>query len=105
MDSLYLDKVHGLVDEEMYKRIYEKTMKEIKKLELEISELERQKGINESKQDNNSSFSKCKKSALDYMPLKNPTKEQLMRLVDKIEIDKDKKIYVHLKFLELLVEG
>ncbi len=40
----------------MYKRIYEKTMKEIKKLELE-----RQKGINESKQDNNSSFSKCKK--------------------------------------------
>ena len=105
IDSLYLDKVHGLVDEEMYKRIYEKTMKEIKKLELEISELERQKGINESKQDNNSSFSKCKKSALDYMSLKNPTKEQLMRLVDKIEIDKDKKIYVHLKFPELLVEG
>lgn len=105
MDSLYLDKVHGLVDEEMYKRIYEKTRKEIKKLELEISELERQKRINESKQDNNSSFSKCKKSALDYMSLKNPTKEQLMRLVDKIEIDKDKKIYVHLKFPELLVEG
>ena len=39
------------------------------------------------------------------MSLKNPTKEQLVRLVDKIEIDKDKKIYVHLKFLELLVEG
>ena len=39
------------------------------------------------------------------MSLKNPTKEQLMRLVDKIEIDKDKKIYVHLKFPELLVEG
>lgn len=84
----------------MYKRIYEKTMKEIRKLELE-----RQKGINESKQDNNSSFSKCKKSALDYMSFKNPTKEQLMRLVDKIEIDKDKKIYAHLKLPELLVEG
>ena len=38
------------------------------------------------------------------MSFKNPTKEQLMRLVDKIEIDKDKKIYVHLKFPELLVE-
>lgn len=39
------------------------------------------------------------------MSLKNPTKDQFMRLVDKIEIDKDKKIYVHLKFHELLVEG
>lgn len=61
IDSLYLDKVHGLVDEDMYKKNYEKTMKEIKKLELEISELKRQKGINESKQNHNSKFFKCKK--------------------------------------------
>ncbi len=39
------------------------------------------------------------------MSFKNPTKEQLMRLVDKIEIDKDKKIYAHLKLPELLAEG
>ena len=50
----------------------------------------------------NTGFSRCKHSVLDYMSLKNPTKDQIKRLIDRIEIDKDKKIYVHLKFPELL---
>ena len=40
----------------------------------------------------------------DYMSLKTPTKDQIKRLVDRIEIDKDKKVYVYLKFPELLEE-
>ena len=39
------------------------------------------------------------------MTLRVPTREQITRLVDKIEIDKDKKIYVYLKFPELLIEN
>lgn len=103
IDNLYMDKVHGLVDEDMYKRIYEKTKVEIKKLEEELSSLEKQKQENELQQDSNSTFNKCKKSVLDYMSLRTPTKDQIMRLVEKIEIDKDKKIYVYLKFPELLI--
>ncbi len=38
------------------------------------------------------------------MSLKNPTNNQIMRLIDIIEIDKDKKIYVHLKFPNLNVK-
>lgn len=100
-----MDKVHGLVDEDMYKRIYEKTKIEIKKLEEELTNLEKQKEINEKQQDSNSTFSKCKKSVSDYMSLKIPTKDQITRLVEKVEIDKDKKIYVYLKFPELLIES
>ena len=37
------------------------------------------------------------------MFLKTPTREQISRLIDKIEIDKDKKIYVYFKFKELLL--
>lgn len=103
IDNLYMDKVHGLVDEDMYKRIYEKVKKEIKKLEEELSSLESLKQENELQQDSNSTFNKCKKSVLDYMSLRTPTKDQIMRLVEKIEIDKDKKIYVYLKFPELQV--
>ena len=102
IDSLYIDKVSGLVDEDMYKRIYDKTKTEIKKLEIELEELVRKKDNNKSVQ-NTSSFNRCKKSVLDYMSLKNPTKKQIMRLIDRIEIDKDKKIYVHLKFPELII--
>ena len=65
-------------------------------------ELEKKKQINEKQTTNNSKFSRCKNSVLDYMSLKNPTKDQIKRLVDKIEIDKDKKVYVHLRFPELI---
>ena len=101
IDNLYLDKVKGLVDNEMYKRIYDKTQDEISKLNIELENLEKKKQANEKQNDTNSSFHKCKKSILDYMSLKNPTKNMVERLVDRIEIDKDKKVYVHLKFPEL----
>ena len=101
IDNLYLDKVKGLVDDEMYKRIYDKTQDEISKLSIELENLEKKKQANEKQNDTNSSFHKCKKSILDYMSLKNPTKNMIERLVDRIEIDKDKKVYVHLKFPEL----
>ena len=39
------------------------------------------------------------------MTLRVPTREQILRLVEKVEIDKDKKIYVYLKFPELLIES
>ena len=104
IDNLYIDKVKGLVDEEMFKRIYDKTRTQMNKINLELEELNRKKQINEKQTSDNTSFNKCKRSVLDYMSLKNPTKDQIKRLVDKIEIDKDKKVYVHLRFPELIEE-
>ena len=104
IDNLYMDKVKGLVEEEMYKRLYDKTQQEISRLNIELDELNKKKQVNEKQTSENTSFSRCKHSVLDYMFLKNPTKDQIKRLVDRIEIDKDKKIYVHLKFPELLEE-
>ena len=72
------------------------------KITLELDELEKEKLINEKQSTNNSKFSRCKNSVLDYMTLKNPTKDQIKRLVDRIEIDKDKKVYVYLRFPELI---
>ena len=36
------------------------------------------------------------------MSLGNQTKDQVKRLISRIEIDKDKKVYVHLRFPELI---
>ena len=66
-----------------------------------FEKLEKKKELNEKQISNNSTFNKCKKSVLDYMSLKNSTKDQIKRLVDRIEIGQDKKIYVHLKFPKL----
>ena len=102
IDNLYIDKVKGIVNENTFTRIYQKTNLEIKKLEEDIAKLEEQKKINEQHRDQSSPFARLKKSVLDYMSLRIPTKEQIMRLVERIEIDKDKKIYVYLKFPDLL---
>ena len=34
IDNLYMDKIKGLVDEEMYKKIYDKTNKEITRINM-----------------------------------------------------------------------
>ena len=101
IDNLYIDKVKGLVDEEMYKRIYEKTKSEITKINHELEILNKRLLANQNEK-SSTSFNKCKSAVIDYMSLKNPTKDQIERLVKKIEIDKDKKIYVYLKFPELI---
>ena len=99
-----MDKIKGLVDEEMYKRIYDKTNKEITRINMELEELNKKKEVNENQTLNSTNFKRCKNSAIDYMSLKTPTKDQIKRLVNRIEIDKDKKVYVYLKFPELLEE-
>ena len=88
----------------MYKRIYDKTKQKITMVNIEIDELNKKRQINEKQTSENTDFSRCKHSVLNYMFLKNPTKDQIERLVGRIEIDKDKKVYVHLKFPELLEE-
>ena len=42
------------------------------------------------------------KVLLKTISFKKTTKDQIQRLVKRIEIDKDKKIYVYLKFSELV---
>ena len=82
--------------------MFQKMQNKIDKLNLEVEELDKKKQINEKQTTNDTKFNRCKKSVLDYMSLKNPTKDQVKRLIDRIEIDKDKKVYVHLKFPELV---
>ena len=101
IDNLYMDKVKGLIDEETFKRIYDKIQQDISRVIIKIDELNKKKQINEKQASKNTSYSSCKHSVLDYMSLKNPTKDQIKRLIDRIEIDKDKNIYVHLNFPKL----
>lgn len=105
IDALYIDKVKGLVDEDMYKRIYEKTRNIILNLEMDLNDLNKKKRLNEeqTKTTVTSSFHRCKKAVLDYMSLKNPDRDLITRLIERIEIDKDKNIYVVFRFKEFQV--
>ena len=81
------------------------TKNEIDKINMELSILQSKKSKYEKHQENDTTFGRCKNSVLDYLSFKNPTKEQVKRFINKIKIDKDKKVYVHLKFSEILVDN
>lgn len=104
IDNLYIDKTKGLVDEEMYKRIYSKSKAELLKYEITLKQINKDKSIYDQKNHTESSFTKCKSAVLKYMALKEPTRDQIIRLIKKIEIDSERKIYVYLKFKKMEVK-
>ena len=87
---------------EEFNKNFNETVKNANGFKLSSIFEEKHGYVNEKQTSENTGFSRCKHSVLDYMSLKNPTKDQIKRLVDRIEIDKDKKVYVHLRFPELL---
>lgn len=105
IDALYMDKLKELVDEDMYKRIYDKTQNIILNLETDLINLREKKRLYEeqTKITVTPSFRRYKKAILDYVTLKNPDRDLITRLIEKIEIDKEKNIYVFFRFKEFQV--
>lgn len=101
VEQFYLDKVNNIISEEMYLNISEKSNLEIKKLSIDLEKLETKKSILLNEYETGK-FDKTIKNIQNFMSLKNPGREEIKRLVDKIEIDKDKNIYLSLKFKEIL---
>ena len=91
IDSLYNDKLNNLIFEEDFKRIYDKKSKEKEYLLKKIK-------IIEESEKTNITYDMIK-NIIDK--IKNNTKinrEILNSLVDKIEIDNSKNIYIYFKF-------
>ena len=106
IDALYLDKVKGVVSEDMFKRISDKTNLEIKKIEVKLDTLIKEKSkIDPQNKKASNSFYQCKKKVLEYLSLRKPTRDLIVRLIERIEIDKDKNIYVHLKYKEMNIKN
>ena len=98
MDNIYLDKIEGKISEDMYQRIFERVSTEAKELELEIKELK-------EKLDNvleNSKLEIDYKNLLEeFINMSIPNREMMLRLIDKIEVHKDKQLDIYFNFKEL----
>lgn len=96
IDNIYDDKLSGIITEDDFIRIYKK-----KKLEKETL----QKKIEDKKlyieKDIVNEDELVKKIVTKFQDLKQINREILCDLVDRIEIDKNKKIYIYFKFNSL----
>ena len=91
IDKIFEDKYTGLLEDEDFRRIYNKQLEARKTIEKRIENLEKV-------QEKDESFLDINKIASEFLKTKEITKNQLSQLVEKVEISADKRIYITYKF-------
>lgn len=104
LDKMYMDKLKGILQEEDYIRVSQKLGSERVKLNEQKQELE-QKLIGVEDKSENKKQKKDEKELdkliEDFLKFEKIDKIFLYRLINKIEIDKDKNIYIYFNFSKL----
>ena len=102
LDKMYMDKLRGVLQEEDYVRVSQKL--ERTKLNEQKKELE-QKLIGTEEKINTKNKTKEEKELdkliEEFLKLEKIDKIYLYRLINKIEIDKDKNVYIYFNFSKL----
>ena len=104
LDKMYMDKLRGVLQEEDYIRVSQKLNFERIKLNEHKKELEQKLSQTEEKMDNKNKVKEEKELEElieDFLKLEKIDKIYLYRLINKIEIDKDKNIYIYFNFSKL----
>ena len=96
IDTIHLEKINNQISKEMYDRLFNKLMEEIKQKEEECWELQNKK--KESMQDNSKEIEKI---VNDFLKLEKPTPELMKIIINKIEIHQNKQIDIIFNFKRL----
>ncbi|MBR3254823.1 MAG: recombinase family protein [Clostridia bacterium] len=104
LDKMYMDKLKGVLQEEDYIRVSQKFNQERQKLNKQKQELEQKLIGTEDKIE--SKIHTKEEKELDelieiFLKFEKPDKMFLYRLINKIEIDKEKNIYIYFNFSKL----
>lgn len=103
LDSLYNDKLKRILLDTDFIRISQKFIQEREKLESQKRELtDRVQSLQGQKiVKNKSDEEQMNKMINEFLEMKEVNKESLFRLIDKIEIDKDKNVFISFNFAPL----
>ena len=96
IDKMYIDKLNGKINEEMYERLFNKLKGEIKQKEEKYIGLK-----NEQKNNSNDDIEKIRKLLNNFLKLEKPTPEIMKVLINRIEIRQDKQVDIIFNFKKL----
>ena len=107
LDKMYMDKLKGILQEEDYIRVSKRINFEKEKLIAQTKELEQKNSQAERKSEiKNTTKEEIDNLIENFLKLEKIEKIYLYRLINKIEIDKDKNIYIYFNFSKLnLIAG
>lgn len=106
IDKMYMDKLRGVLQEEDFVRVSQILSLERTKLSEQKQELEKKLIGTDDKIENKNHTKEEKeldKLIEEFLKFDKPDKMFLYRLISKIEIDKDKNIYIYFNFSKLNV--
>lgn len=103
LDSLYNDKLNGILVDTDFIRISGKFVKEREKLESERKELTDKFQTLQGHQSIKAKYNEeqMSKTINEFLEMKEIDKSSLFRVIDKIEIDKDKNVFISFNFAPL----
>ena len=104
LDKMYIDKLNGILQEDDYIRVSQKLSLEREKLNQQKQELEQKIIIVKDTIENNKPEEKKKeldKLIDNFLKFEKIDKIFLYRLINKIEIEKDKNVYIYFNFSKL----
>ena len=103
MDSLYNDKLNGILTDIDFTRISMRFVNEREKLTNEKSELMDRFQDLQGQQTirNKNDEEQMNKTINEFLEMKEIDKSCLFRIIDKIEIDKDKNVFISFNFAPL----
>lgn len=96
---IYSDRLNGTITEEQYKRFQDTKLAEKKNLEQRKEEIDEL--IKKSKKKNKTTKSEMDKVINEFLSLEKPDKKILFKLIECIEIDENKNVYIKFAFKEL----
>ena len=91
-DSLYDDKFNNIISVETYQRLFDATEEDIKIINNKLEKLKKEISSIEKESLNYVEYLDIIKN---FLNMKNPTKEVMNRLIDKIYVTKDKKLEIY----------
>ncbi len=100
-DKMYMDKLKGIIQEDDFIRYSTNFSKEKSEIENKIKEIEQKLEIMQTKREEKIDDEKIKKVITDFFEMKEIDKMLLYKLINRIEIDTKKNIYIYFNFNHL----
>lgn len=103
LDKMYFDKLKGIIQEDDYLRYSEQFSKERKELMDKINVIEQKIEVMQTKGEERADSEEVANIVRGFLEMKEPDKSLLYKLIDRIEIDTEKNIYIYFNFNHLNV--
>ena len=101
IDKIYLDSINSIITSNDYIKYSKSFIEERERLKSELISCKNNIKIFQEKQHIHGNNAIVKKVIDEFLKLENPSKKILYELIDKVELDENKNIYIYFNFPEL----